>query len=221
MISTPLIVLGTTNCKKGAELAALLAPAGIALRTLADFPDAASVVEDGDSFAANAALKALGQARRLGQWVLGEDSGLMVDDLDGAPGVVSARYAGENATDAANNRRLLDELGDTPPEKRTARFVCHMTLCDPSGEIRAESEESCRGRIALEPRGTHGFGYDPLFEIVEYHRTLAELGPRAKAAISHRARAARRLIPRLLKLPQDCRKKGDEQRPSPFGLQQT
>ena len=197
MIPTPLIVLGTTNRKKGDELAALFAPLGIELRTLADFPDVANVVEDGDTFAANAALKALGQARRLGQWVLGEDSGLVVDELGGAPGVFSARYAGENATDAANNRRLLDQLGKTPPEKRAARFVCHMTLCDPSGEIRAESEESCRGRIALEPYGTHGFGYDPLFEIVEYHHTLAELGPRVKAVISHRARAARWLIPQL------------------------
>ena len=193
----PLIVLGTTNRKKGAELAALFAPVGIELQTLADFADVASVVEDGDTFAANAALKAVGQARHLGQWVLGEDSGLMVDALGGAPGVFSARYAGTEATDETNNRRLLEELADTPPEKRAARFVCHMTLCDPSGAIRAESEASCRGRIAPAPRGAHGFGYDPLFEIVEYHRTLAELGPRVKAVISHRARAARRLIPQL------------------------
>lgn len=195
-----MLVLGTANRKKGLELAALLAPVGIALRTLADFPDAISVSEDGDTFAANAALKAVGQARHLRRWVLAEDSGLEVDALGGAPGVLSARYSGPEASDASNNRLLLERLGSTPVERRTARFVCHMTLSDPSGAIRAESEGCCRGRILFEPRGRHGFGYDPLFEIVEYHHPFAELGPRVKSRLSHRARATAGLLPQLIRL---------------------
>ena len=95
---------------------------------------------------------------------------------------------------------LLAQLGDTLLERRTARFVCHVAVADPSGAIRAESEAACRGRILFEPRGHDGFGYDPLFEIVEYHRTFAEFGLRVKAVLSHRARAARRLIPQLMQL---------------------
>jgi len=200
MASKPLLVLGTLNRKKGLELAALLATAPLRLRTLADFPEAIRVAEQGDTFAANAASKAGEQARHLGRWVLAEDSGLSVDALGGAPGVHSARYAGPEADDAANNRLLLARLGDTAAARRTARFVCHMTLCDPSGAIRAESEGTCGGRILFSPRGSSGFGYDPLFEIVEYHRSFAELGPRVKACLSHRARAARRLVPQLIQL---------------------
>jgi len=194
------IVLGTTNRKKGLELAELFAPLGIELRTLADFPDVIDVVEDGETFAANAALKAVGQARHLKHWVLGEDSGLMVDALDGAPGVFSARFSGPNATDESNNRLLLQKLGDLPLNQRTARYVCHMTLADALGAIRAESEACCRGRIGLQPKGTHGFGYDPLFEVIEYHRTFGQLGPVAKACLSHRARAAGLLVPQLMRL---------------------
>jgi XTP/dITP diphosphohydrolase len=195
-----MFVLGTTNRKKGLELAGLLAPVGIELRTLDDFANALDVAEVGDTFAANAALKATEQARHLGHWVLAEDSGLMVDALGGAPGVFSARYSGPGATDESNNRLLLNELGNTPIERRTARYVCHMTLSDPLGNIRAESEAYCRGRILFEPQGTHGFGYDPLFEIVEYHCSFGQLGPLVKACLSHRARAARRLIPRVIEL---------------------
>ena len=200
MPSKPLLVLGTANRKKGREIAGLLAPVGLELRTLADFPEAPDVEETGRTFAENAALKAVAQARRLDCWVLAEDSGLMVDALDGAPGVYSARYSGPGATDASNNRRLLEAMRDVPAEARAARYVCHMTLADPGGEIRAESEARCAGRILSEPRGAHGFGYDPLFEIVEYHRSFGELGPVVKACLSHRARAARRLIPRLVEL---------------------
>jgi XTP/dITP diphosphohydrolase len=197
MTSKPLVVLGTGNRKKGLELAGLFAGLGLDCRTLAEMENPVTVSEDGRTFAENAALKATRQARHLGCWVLAEDSGLAVDALGGAPGVFSARYSGPDATDASNNRRLLAELGDIPAEKRTAGYVCHMTLSDPTGRIRAESEGTCRGRIAAEPRGTHGFGYDPLFEVVEYHRTFGELGPAVKSALSHRARAARRLIPAL------------------------
>jgi XTP/dITP diphosphohydrolase len=197
MAERPLLVLGTGNRKKGREMADLLAPAGLELRTLTDFPAAIPVAEDGETFAANAAKKSAQQARHLGRWVLADDSGLMVDRLGGAPGVHSARYSGPGATDDLNNEKLLAELAGVPPELRGAQFVCHLVLADPSGAVRAESQGSCRGRILTAPRGRHGFGYDPLFEVREYHRTFAELGPVAKAVLSHRARALRNLLPAL------------------------
>jgi XTP/dITP diphosphohydrolase len=195
-----MLVLGTANRKKGIELADLVRPVGVEVRTLADFPGDFSVEENGDTFAANARLKAAGYARLLGRWVLADDSGLDVDLLGNRPGVFSARYSGPDATDESNNRLLLGELGDTPLERRAARFVCHVALADPSGKIYAESDASCRGRILFAPRGCNGFGYDPLFEIVEYHRTFAELGLRAKAVLSHRARATARIIPALMQI---------------------
>jgi XTP/dITP diphosphohydrolase len=194
-----LLVLGTHNRKKGQELLELLAPHGFELKTLADFPDAIEVVEAGQTFAANAALKATQQARHLGRWVLGEDSGICVDALDGRPGVYSARYAGEGASDEDNNRRLLEELGDLHTERRTAHYVCHVTLSDPRGEVRLEAESHCRGRIRFEPAGNAGFGYDPLFEIVEYHRTFGQLGDAVKSVLSHRSRALRQFVPQLLR----------------------
>ena len=206
-----MLILGTANRKKGLELAGLFRPVGVELCTLADFAKVEPVVEDGATFAANARLKAAGYARQLGRWVLADDSGLLVDALNGEPGVLSARYAespgkrglapfSRDTTDESNNRLLLERLGDTPLERRTARFACHIAVSDPSGEIRAESEAACRGRILFEPRGVGGFGYDPLFEIVEYHRSFAEFGLLVKSYLSHRARAAGRLIPQLTAL---------------------
>lgn len=200
MTAKPLLVLGTGNRKKGLELAGLLQGVGVDIRTLSDFPQAISVPEDGQTFAENAALKATRQAIHLGHWVLAEDSGLMVDALDGAPGVFSARFSGTNANDESNNRLLLQRLAGTPLENRSAGYVCHLALSDPAGKLRAENKSSCRGRIALQPQGTHGFGYDPLFEVVEYHRTFGILGPVVKACLSHRARAVRKLIPNLMQL---------------------
>ncbi len=194
------LVIGTRNRKKGAELAELLAPWGIEVRTLDDVPHALEVEETGSSFAENAALKATLQAKHTGCWVLADDSGLEVDVLGGAPGIDSARFAGPNASDEDNNRRLLEKLGDTPLEKRTANYVCHVTLADPAGTVRAESHDMCRGRIRFEPAGTNGFGYDPLFEIIEYHRTFGELGPHVKRALSHRSRALRAIPPKLIPL---------------------
>ncbi len=136
----------------------------------------------------------------MAHWVLGEDSGLVVDTLGGAPGVFSARFSGPGATDESNNRLLLEKLAGMPLEKRTAHYVCHATVSDPQGQIRAESEGYCHGRIRFQPAGAGGFGYDPLFEIVEYRRTFGELSSTVKAALSHRARAIRALIPRLLEL---------------------
>jgi XTP/dITP diphosphohydrolase len=158
------------------------------------------VVEDGDSFAANAALKATQQAKHLGRWVLADDSGLEVDSLGGKPGIYSARFAGPQATDDDNNRHLLELLGDMPLERRTARYVCHVTVADPTGTVRAESCDTCRGRIRTASAGTNGFGYDPYFEVVEYHRTFGELGPTVKRMLSHRSRALRGILPQLVAL---------------------
>jgi len=191
----PLLVVGTANRKKGLELTELVAPLGLELRTLADFPDAIAVAETGDTFAANAALKAGEQAKHLGQWVLADDSGLGVDALSGRPGVFSARYAGPEASDEENNRRLLADLADVPLARRAAHYVCHATLADPTGAIRGEAEDYCHGRIIFADEGSGGFGYDPLFEIVEYHRTFGQLSPSVKACLSHRARAMRQLLP--------------------------
>jgi XTP/dITP diphosphohydrolase len=191
------LVIGTRNRKKGEELAQMLAPWGFRVVTLVDLPGSIDVVEDGDSFAANAALKATQQARHLGRWVLADDSGLEVDALSGAPGIYSARFAGPNATDEQNNGQLLAQLADLPLEKRSAHYVCHVTVADPAGTIRAESHGLCHGRIRFEPVGCNGFGYDPLFEVVEYRRTFGELGPRVKQALSHRSRALRGILPKL------------------------
>lgn len=196
----PRLVIGTANRKKGLEMAELVAPLGLQVLSLADFPPTTEVAETGETFAANAAIKATEYARRLRHWVLADDSGLCVDALNGRPGVHSARYAGPSATDHDNNGRLLEELGDTPLEKRTAHYVCHATLADPTGAIRAETEDYCHGRVLFDHHGAGGFGYDPLFEVVEYHRTFGDLSPEVKACLSHRARAIRRLLPNILRL---------------------
>ena len=200
MMHFMLFVLGTHNRKKGIELRQLLDPYGFTLKTLADVPNAIEVVEDGDSFAANAQLKATQQAIHLHCWVLGEDSGLVVDALAGRPGIYSARFAGADATDEQNNQHLLQELAGVPLEQRTAHYVCHMSLSDQLGDVRIDCEQQCKGRILDVPRGTGGFGYDPLFELPEYHRTFGELGATVKSVLSHRSRAIRRFVPQLLEM---------------------
>ncbi|MBQ2789705.1 MAG: non-canonical purine NTP pyrophosphatase [Thermoguttaceae bacterium] len=201
MTKQPYLIFGTGNAHKGIEATEIVAPTGVTLRTLAEFPEAIDVVEDGETFAENARKKAIEQARHLQTFVLAEDSGICVDFLKGEPGVRSARFAGENPrSDQRNNEFLLEKLADVPLEKRTAHYVCHMVLAAPNGEVEFEAEERCRGRILLKPSGNNGFGYDPLFEVVEFHRTFGELAPEIKRAISHRARATRRLIPKLFEL---------------------
>lgn len=194
------LIVGTTNVGKGRELAELLAPLGFEVQTLRDLDASIEVVEDGGTFAANAQKKAIELARHFGAWVLADDSGLEVKALDGRPGVYSARYAGPEATDAANNAKLLEELSGVPLVRRGARYVCHVAVSDPAGVVRAESADVCTGRIVTAPRGANGFGYDPLFELIEYHRTFGELGPHVKAALSHRARAMRAVAPKLAAL---------------------
>jgi XTP/dITP diphosphohydrolase len=196
----PILVLGTTNAGKKRELTLLLEPYGISCRSLADFSEAVEVAETGRTFAENAALKASQQARVLGQWVLGEDSGLVVDALEGAPGVYSARFSGPEATDATNNALLLEKLAEVPGPARSAHYACHAALADPTGIIRATGSGRCCGRITETACGGGGFGYDPYFLIPEYHRTFGQLAPAVKALISHRGRAIRGLLPTIVRL---------------------
>ena len=202
------IVIGSRNRKKCGEMAELIAPpwepspqwARLDVRSLDDFPNAPEVVEDASDFAGNARKKASELARAISHWVIADDSGLTVDALDGAPGVFSARYAGEPCDDAANNRKLLDAVAHVPDDLRGAAFRCALALASPDGSIRLEAEGTCRGRLTRALRGSSGFGYDPLFLIVEYHKTFGELSPQAKHQLSHRARAFGRLRPDLLKM---------------------
>ena len=187
------LVLATGNPHKVRELRALLRPWRIPLCSLADFPRVATVDENGHTLAENARRKATGYAAALGEWVLADDTGLNVDALNGAPGVRSARFAGESASMAENRSRLLEELAGIPAGNRTARFVCHLAIADPAGTVVAEAMGACRGRIRTSATGEFGFGYDALFEIVEYGRTLAEFGPAATAMIGHRGRGVRNL----------------------------
>jgi len=184
------LVLGSRNAHKVAEIKRFFAPLGVEVEALpADIPEA---VEDRETFRGNAAKKAEEYARATGALVLADDSGLEVDALDGAPGVISARYAGEPKSDARNNEKLLAELADVAEEARGARFVCVMALADPQG-LRLVVEGALPGRILPALRGDGGFGYDPLFLLPEDGRSLAELGPDEKNAISHRGRALERV----------------------------
>jgi XTP/dITP diphosphohydrolase len=193
----PLLVVGSLNPKKRVEILEILGDLGLDLRDLTGWPDAPEVVEDGTTFEQNARKKAVELARYLKQWVLGEDSGLVVPGLNGRPGVYSARYAGKQGDDEANNDRLLAELAPLPAGRRDAYYVCTAALADPSGEVKAVTEGRCHGVIVGERRGTGGFGYDPLFLVPEYHKTFGELSPRVKHALSHRARALALLRPVL------------------------
>jgi XTP/dITP diphosphohydrolase len=188
------VLLATGNRKKAAEIVAILREGEgpvTEFASLADFPDLPEVVEDGDTFLANARKKAHPAAKETGLPTLGEDSGLEVDALGGAPGIYSARYAGEDAADGDNSRKLLEEMQDVPAGKRGARYRCVAVLAWPDGrEVTADG--SCEGEIAREPRGDGGFGYDPVFLLGD-GRMMAELTPEEKDAISHRGRALRKL----------------------------
>jgi len=197
---SPTVVVGTRNAKKREEILEILGDLSLDFVDLTAWPAAPEVIEDGKIFEANARKKAVVLAKALGQWVLGEDSGLVVPALSGRPGVYSARYAGKQGDDAANNARLLAELAPLPDDRRAAYYVCVAALADPQGTVQACVEGRCHGLIVREPRGSGGFGYDPLFLIPEYHRTFGELSARVKHAISHRARALAQLRPVLHRL---------------------
>ncbi|QVL31852.1 RdgB/HAM1 family non-canonical purine NTP pyrophosphatase [Telmatocola sphagniphila] len=196
------LVLGTKNKKKLTELKDLLADLPFEVLDLSPWPDVPDVEETGTTFEENARLKATGFARSVREYVLAEDSGLVVPALKGAPGVYSARYGGTHGNDAANNTRLLAELKDIPPEKREAYYVCTAALADPEGNVLVVTEGRCHGRIVSDYRGGGGFGYDPLFLVPEYHQTFGELSLRVKQALSHRAKAVSQLRPVLRRLSQ-------------------
>lgn len=193
----PLLVIATRNRKKGQEVREILEGLGPELADLSHWPDLPEVIEDGDTFEANARKKASKVAAQVHEWTLGEDSGLVVPALSGRPGVYSARYAGRHGDDAANNARLLAELAPLPDDRRAAYYVCTAALADPTGTVRTVVEGRCHGVVLKQERGQGGFGYDPLFLIPEYHRTFGELSPRVKHALSHRARALEKLRPVL------------------------
>ena len=207
----PRIVVVTRSAHKLCELRELLHadPAELVDLDAAGVPPDADPVEDGTTFQANARIKARAYARQTGLLTLADDSGIEVDALDGRPGVYTRRYAGPNATDAENNARLLAELGDLPAELRGARYVCVLVLADgrpaargPRGTVPivAETRGTCRGRIATGPRGTGGFGYDPIFEPASEPpggRTFGLWSAAEKNRISHRAGAARRMARRI------------------------
>lgn len=186
------IVIATRNPGKAKEFAALFAKEGYQTKTLLDYPDLPDVEETGKTFEENARLKAETIAHILQQPVLADDSGLVVDVLNGMPGIFSARFAGERKSDAANNAKLLHELTDIPDEKRTARFHCTLVFAAPRKESLVV-EADWEGRIARIPQGDNGFGYDPLFIVPEYNKTSAELTAEEKNDISHRGMAVKEL----------------------------
>jgi XTP/dITP diphosphohydrolase len=187
------IALATANPGKLRELRAILSD--IPAEWVAVAP---GVEEDGQTYHENAARKACAVARATGGWALGEDSGIEVDALGGRPGVWSARFAGPHATDEERNRKLLELLRGVPAQQRTARYRAAVVLAAPDGSVRTHAEGVCEGRIAEAPRGTGGFGYDPVFWLPERGVTMAELPPEEKNRISHRARALDALRPALL-----------------------
>jgi XTP/dITP diphosphohydrolase len=206
----PRIVVATHSAHKLRELRELLHLTRAELVSLDDVGVTEEPVEDGATFAANARIKARFYAPLTGLPTLADDSGLEVDALDGGPGVRTRRFAGETATDEDNNARLLEVLAGSSSDERGARYVCVLSFVLPDGAgprgglpIVAETRGTCRGRIADGPRGTGGFGYDPIFEPAGEPpggRTLGLYTPEEKHAISHRARAARAMAPRLARL---------------------
>ena len=193
------VLLASGNRKKAAEIALILGEltgARFEVLTLADFPGLVSPEETGATFLDNARIKARAGASGSGLPTLGEDSGLAVDALDGAPGIFSARYA--EGGDRARCDKLLHELASVPPGRRAARFVCAAVFALPDGREES-SQGTCEGAIALEQRGAGGFGYDPVFLLPD-GRMMAELDPARKAAISHRGQALRQLAPKMVRL---------------------
>lgn len=183
------LLIATGNQGKIAELQLLLATLPLRLRSLSEFPGVAEVEETGTTFSDNAILKASAYAVQTGFWALADDSGLEVDALGGAPGVFSARYGGAGLTDGERLERLLEELSRCAPQERRARFISVIAIADPQGQIVNISTGKCEGRIAHAPRGTGGFGYDPVFVPDGYEQTFGELPPEIKQNISHRALA--------------------------------
>lgn len=183
------LVLATRNQGKVREIGDILRDqSGIELLSLRNYPDAPDVVEDGETYEENAIKKASTLAEHTGHLTIADDSGLAVDALDGAPGVHSARYAGENASDQDRIAKLLNALQDIPDDRRSGRFICAVAIAEPLAKVQVV-RGVCEGRIIHGPRGTSGFGYDPIFVPLGYAETFSELGDEIKNQISHRAKA--------------------------------
>lgn len=195
------LLIATTNTGKVREFRQLLSAVGrVTLSDLTEHQAMPVVEETGNTFEENAKLKAMGYARLLGTWALADDSGLEVDALAGRPGVHSARWAemnGEGAGDIDNNKLLLRQLEGVGEASRSARFVCVLVLADPSGKIVLTARDELEGRILLEPRGSGGFGYDPLFCVDSLQQTTGEMSAAQKHAISHRGKAMRLMCERM------------------------
>lgn len=194
------LVLATRNQGKVREIGEMLKDQnGIQLLSLRSYPDAPDVVEDGKTYEENAIKKAAALAEYTGHLTIADDSGLEVDALGGAPGVHSARYAGEDASDQDRILKLLDALHNTPDDRRSGRFICAVAIAEPLTQAQVV-RGVCEGQIIRKPRGGSGFGYDPIFVPVGYDKTFAELGDEIKNQISHRAEAlgkARQLLSEL------------------------
>lgn len=193
------LVVATKNQGKLREVKALLADYPLEVLSLKDFPDLPEIEETGSTFAENALIKATTVAKQTGLLALGDDSGLEVDCLDGRPGVLSARFAGEPVSDWRNNQKLLALMAGIEPEKRTARFRCVVAIVEPTGQSYL-AEGTCEGRIGYTMVGDQGFGYDPLFIIPGLGLTLAQLDMASKNKISHRSQALKQAIPILLSI---------------------
>ena len=190
------LLVGTSNGGKFAEIRSFLKIVPVKILSLSNLGTWPDIVEDGATFEENALKKARTLAEFSGRLTLADDSGLEVDALRGAPGVRSARFAGEGADDRRNNEKLLRALEGVPPENRNARFVCVLALCAPSETGNKEwiIREECRGCIVFSPRGENGFGYDPLFFYPPFGKTFGELDRETKASVSHRGKALRKLV---------------------------
>jgi XTP/dITP diphosphohydrolase len=192
------LLIATNNFGKIRELKSILGVARWKLCTPADLGLALDAAETGQTYAENASLKAIAFAQASGLITLGDDSGLEVEALSGAPGVYSARYAGPGATDADRRAKIMHELRHVPAP-RPARFRCALAVAQPAGAVRV-FEGVCEGEIILEERGTNGFGYDPIFYFPSHSRTMAELPSEVKNHLSHRAHAAQAALPYLIEL---------------------
>ena len=199
------LVVATTNQGKLREIKALLKNFSLKITSLADYPEAPEIIEDGNSFRANAIIKAQTIAQYTQKLTLGEDSGLEVQALNNAPGIYSARFSGEGATDEKNNLKLLDSLQGVPLEQRQARYRCYVILFE-GLKIVGEADGRCEGLIALSGKGNNGFGYDPYFFLPQYNKTFGELDPQIKAKISHRAKAFQTIKVSLQEYCQDYSK---------------
>lgn len=188
------ILIATKNANKTKELKKLLLNSEVIFKDLNEIPNIREAAETGKTFAENAVLKAKSYALQTKMWALADDSGLEVKALGGAPGIFSARYAGKNATDKENVKKLLLELKGVVDKKRQAKFICAIAISDEKGNVKFIAEGVCTGKIAVNQSGTSGFGYDPIFIPDGFAQTFGELSGEIKQKISHRARAIAEII---------------------------